>query len=310
LAHDSDSFNRWEAGQRLTTRIIEQLLADPNSAVPDSFIGAFEPVINNKQLDAGFKSLMFDLPSIETLANDQSQVDVHAIHAARSTVACALAERYEPALLALVTGSTERHRIENIGTRQLANTALSLLSELATEKWLEHAFQQYQQASTMTDRVAALTVLCGHASSQRDQCLEHFFSTWAEHKLVIDKWFSIQAKANHAGVLDEVEALHKHPAFDDLNPNRFRSLVGAFAMGNPLHFHRADGAGYSLVANHIIRLNKTNPQMAARLITPFLQWQRFSEPQQGLMQSALQRIADVSELSPDVYEIVNRALHI
>ena len=308
LAHDSDSFNRWEAGQRLGTRIIEQRLTDPQSVIPESFIKAFEPIFADKQLDAGFKSLVLDLPSIETLANNQSRVDVHAIHRARSAVATALATYYESQLLALVTQSTERQQTQNIGVRQLANTALVLLSELPTEKWLDHANQQYQQASNMSDRVAALTVLCDHASAQRDQCLAHFYATWSEHKLVVDKWFSIQAKANHDAVLDEVQALLEHPAFDDLNPNRFRSLVGAFAMGNPLHFHRVDGAGYDLVADHIVRLNKTNPQMAARLLSPFLQWQRFAEPQQVQMQSSLQRIADVSDLSPDVYEIVNRAL--
>lgn len=308
IANDTDSFNRWEAGQRYSTRIIEQLLVDKNASVPAEFAQAFYSIVSDKTLDAGFKAMVLQMPGIDTLANSQEQIDIQALDHATNRVSSALAGEYQAALTDLVQDNLHSKQPVSIAERRLANTALSLLTNLDGSVWFQLALDQYEAAGNMTDRVSALKAICKQPGAERDRCLGDFYDRWQQHKLVIDKWFSIQASAEHNDVTNEVIALTGHKAFDADNPNRFRSLVWAFASNNPVHFHSDTGDGYTLVADHIIRLNRTNPQVAARLVSPFLQWRRFVKPQQTLMQSALQRVSTVPDLSPDVFEVVSKAL--
>jgi len=308
LANDSDSFNRWEAGQRYATRVIDQLLDGKNDTVPAEFVQAFASVMQDQSLDAGFKALVLTMPGIDTLANNRTAVDIQALDQGVSKVSIALAMEYQTDLAALVQQNIATNQSASIAERRLANTALSLLTHLDNSVWMPLAIAQFDGARNMTDRVAALKAICKEPSQERDQCLNKFYTSWQQHKLVIDKWFAIQATAPHSNVISEVVSLSTHEAFDADNPNRFRSLIWAFASGNPVNFHVSSGEGYTLVADHIVRLNKTNPQVAARLVSPFLQWRRFVEPQQSLMQGALKRIVDTPSLSPDVFEIANKAL--
>jgi len=308
LANDNDSFNRWEAGQRLASRVIHGLLDNPDACVPASFVEAFETLINDEGLDAGYKAVMLDMPSIKTLSNDRNIIDMQAIDMALRAVKTALATRYQATLQSWVTSMPGRDQLECTGRRSLANTALTLLSHLPVEHWQPLAVSQFENATNMTDRIEALSVLCHQPGSIRDRCVSDFYQRWSEHRLVVDKWFSLQATAQHEQVIDDVMELTRHEAFDTGNPNRLRSLIGAFAAGNPVYFHTDSGAGYTLVADTIIRLDTTNPQVAARLVTPFLQWRRFAEPQQSLMRESLERMAAVTPLSPALYELVNKAL--
>ncbi len=308
LANDSDSFNRWEAGQRFAKRLILQHLKNDQFVVPDQFLDAYATVINDGQLDPGFKSIMLDMPGIKTVANDCEEIDIHAIDAALTTINTALATRFQTALTHLVENTKQRKLLSSIGERSLANTALSLLSYLPSEQWESLAVTQYHNASNMTDRVAALSALCDLPGDEKRRCVADFYERWSDHKLVVDKWFSLQATAQHDQVINDVIGLTGHEAFDANNPNRFRSLIGAFASANPVYFHAADGSGYDLVSDYIILLDSTNPQVAARLLSPFLQWRRFVNPQQASMQSALLKIASVNKLSPAVYELVTKAL--
>lgn len=308
IANDSDSFNRWEAGQRYATRVIEQLLANDAAEVPAEFVDAFALIITDEKLDAGFRSMILHMPGIDSLANSQSLVDIHALDKALRNINRAIAKRYQDVLAALVRSGIQNNKTASIGDRQLSNTALALLTHLDSALWLPLANEQYQQATNMTNRIAGLSAMCNERSIERDNALGDFYGRYEKHRLVIDKWFSVQARAQHENVIDDVVALSSHSAFDANNPNRFRSLIGAFASGNPVHLHAADGAGYTLVANYILKLDGANPQLAARLVTPFLQWQRFVEPQRGLMHETLERIAAAPKLSPDVYEIVHKGL--
>jgi len=308
LANDTDSFNRWEAGQRLASRVIHNLLDDSNATVPDIFIDAFETLFNDDGLDAAYKAVMLSLPGIKTLSNERKIVDVQAIGSAIRVVYKALATRYQSTLQAWVTSMPDRDRHLCTGERSLANTALDYLSYLPTEHWEHLAVAQYKNATNMTDRTAALATLCDNPGTSRDKCLSDFYERWSAHRLVVDSWFSLQARAQHDQVINDVIKLTEHEAFDTGNPNRLRSLIGAFASSNPEYFHAASGAGYDLVSDNIILLDTTNPQVAARLVTPFLQWRRFAEPQQTLMRESLERIAAVKPLSPAVYELVNKAL--
>jgi len=308
LARDPDSFNRWEAGQRLAMRIIDQQLGSNDASVSPGFVEAFEPVLNDQSLDAGFKALVLQMPGVKTVSNDQKVIDVQAIDKALRSIRYAIAERYQSLLTQWVISKQHDRQSLSIGERSLANTALALLSELPSNHWQPLAVKQYQAADNMTDRVSALRVLCNQPDETRTTCVQDFYDQFSQHKLVVDKWFALQACAQHSQVVNDVMALSQHEAFDVRNPNRLRSLIGAFASSNPVYFNASDGAGYTFVSNHILALDRTNPQVAARLLAPFMQWRRYCEPQQSLMQQALVTIASQKPLSTDVYEVVSKAL--
>jgi len=312
LANDTDSFNRWEAGQRLATRIVNRQLNNldnkTRSEIPGSFIDAFDSLLNNDSIDAGYKSLMLEMPGIKTIGNGLASVNVQAIDSVLRSLNTALAHRYQPLLQQWVSGTANREQSMNIGPRMLANTALQLLSYLPSDQWLALAEEQYDSATNMTDRVAALGVICNEPGTIKVRCLADFYDKYSEHKLVVDKWFSLQAAAQHEKVIGDVKALTEHTAFNMENPNRLRALVGVFAGANPLYFHAVDGAGYAFVADCIISLDRINPQVAARLVSPFLQWRSYVEPNQQLMRAELQKFAAVTQLSPAVYELVNKAM--
>ena len=160
----------------------------------------------------------------------------------------------------------------------------------------------------MTDRMGALSVICEHPGEVRTRCLEHFHESFTEHKLVIDKWFMLQALANYDNALADVQALTKHASFDDSNPNRLRSVYSAFAGSNPGQFHAVGGEGHQWIADAVIAIDARNPQVAARLVSPLTRWQRFSDSTASSMKRQLQRIADSATLSPDVFELVDKGL--
>jgi aminopeptidase N len=173
---------------------------------------------------------------------------------------------------------------------------------------LDLCVRQYQQSNNMTDCVAALSCLCNVDDPARLESLDSFYNQWQEDALVIDKWFSLQATSELPGTLQHVRQLLEHPAFNMKNPNKVRSLIGAFANANPLHFHAADGSGYAFVADQIIELDRLNPQIASRLVNVFTRWQQYDDSRQQLMKQALENIRDIGNLSRDVSEIVGKSL--
>jgi aminopeptidase N len=160
----------------------------------------------------------------------------------------------------------------------------------------------------MTDRLAALRCLAAARGKERDDALEKFYGDWHSETLIVNKWLAVQATSPGEDTLERVVSLTGHPAFDIRNPNKVRALIGAFAQGNPLHFHRADGKGYELVADFVLELDRLNPQVAARLASSFSFWRRYEPRRRGLMQRTLQNISKTRGLSRDVSEIVSKAL--
>ncbi len=311
MVHDTDTFNRWEAGQRLAQQLIDAIL-DGADVPLDSFVNACGAVLADTSLDPALKAEMLSLPSLKTLADSRELIDIAALDAARVAVQVALAEAHEPALSTLVSAPRAPGLAvldaSAISQRSLAAVALGLLGSLGPGHWQALAVARYERADNMTDRIMALGALCHRPGAERDAALADFYQTFRHERLVVDKWFSLQAMARHPKVIDEVVALTCHPDFEPDNPNRLRSLIAAFASGNPLHFHAVDGRGYELLADHVIRLDGRNPQLAARLINSLADWRRYRQPGSGLMRAALQRVAAIDGLSPDVFEIVARSL--
>ncbi|MDQ7731442.1 aminopeptidase N [Halomonas sp. SpR1] len=315
LTHDSDGFNRWDAGQRLALLALDDLIAAHRNGVEkvmDSrVVDAFKALLNGPMSDKAVLAEMLTLPSEAYIAEQQPIVDVDAIHAAREFVrqSLAMALRDEFAAIYEANMSEEAYAPtpEQIAQRSLKNVALAYLMSIEDEQGLAWCEAQFAADHNMTDVRQALTQL---VHSDRDDlaspALKAFGEKWAHDPLVMDQWFTVQVSRPQPDVLERVKYLMQHPAFSLKNPNRVRALIGAFAQ-NRVNFHRLDGQGYQLLADVVIELNRLNPEIAARLITPLTRWQRFDETRQALMRSELERIKQ-QPLSANVYEVVEKAL--
>ncbi len=317
LAHDSDPFNRWEAGQRLACRIMLSMVDDVRNSRPlklgDSFGKVIGDILADQTIaDKAFTAQLVTLPSEDYLAEQMAVIDVDAIHTARQFVRRQLAAQLQDRWQAVYRDnqSLEPYRYDPrlAAQRRLKNTALSYLMALDEEQVRQLCLQQFYKADNMTNAVNALRFLTHADSPEKYEALAAFAERWQGDPLVMDKWFAIQASAPIPGTLDVVQVLMDHPAFSIRNPNRVRALIGSFCGGNPVCFHEVDGAGYRFLAEQVLRLHKANPQIAARLVGRLSRWRRFDEHRQQLMREQLERIMAEPQLSRDVYEVVSKSL--
>ena len=190
----------------------------------------------------------------------------------------------------------------------MSNLCLRYLGALDDDASHALATRQYERADNMTDAIAALFALRDSASAAHDALYRAFEAKWRDEPLVLDKWFALQAKSLRDDTLATVRTLLAHPRFNARNPNRVRSLVGSYALGNFARFNAQDGAGYAFAAEQVRALDATNPQLASTIAGAFNLWKRYAEPRRALMQRALQKIAKAPSLSPDVTEVVSRTL--
>ncbi|OLL30170.1 aminopeptidase N [Burkholderia sp. SRS-W-2-2016] len=324
LAHDSDPFNRWEAGQRLATRELLALAARAAKGaalqLDDSVVAAFARVLTDETLSPAFRELALMLPSEAYLAEQMAESNPAAVHAARQFVRKRLANALKDDWFKVY----DQHRTpggyeatpEAAGHRALKNLALSYLTELdEPAEAVRLAAAQYEAANNMTDRAAALSALLNAAAQQggspeAQHALEDFYLRFEKEPLVIDKWFALQATQRGSArqpVIDTVRKLMAHPAFNLKNPNRARSLIFSFCAANPAQFHAEDGSGYAFWAEQVIALDALNPQVAARLARSLELWRRFTPALRDRMRAALEKVA-AQVKSRDVREIVEKAL--
>ena len=257
---------------------------------------------------------MLRLPSEDYLAELASQGDganVDTIHRARDCVRAALGSALETALLAryqsLAVQGPYAPDGEQIAARSLRNVCLSYLVA-GNRDHLSLATSQYRAADNLTDRLAALREIGFYGDdAQRDSALQGFYEEWRDEALVVNQWLQLQAAIPDGSALARVRSLLDHPDFDLRNPNKVRALIGGFANQNPVNFHCMDGSGYRFLGDMIIALNKQNPQLAARLVTPLTKWRSYAGRSE-LMRAELQRLAAEPALSPDVFEIVTKSL--
>ena len=311
FSSDDDAFNRWEAGQKLAMQMI---LGD---RLPDkALIEAYRNLLTDTDLDPAFKELALTLPAETYLYEQCASVDPQQIYSARRAFRHVIASelRIEWAALyqQMQTPGPFSPDAASAGKRGLKNLALSMLLEADPLIWAPMAVTQYQNADNMTDRYAALAGLVIHGSKSAAACLEDFYTRFADDALVIDKWFALQSSrppvVNTESTLNEVKRLREHEAFKMNNPNRVRSVIHAFCMNNPASFHQADGSGYAFWAESVLALNPINPQVAARLARGLDRWRQFAKSYQDHMLAALKQVAACETLSPDVKEVVSKAL--
>ncbi len=316
MAKESDEFNRWDAAQELISdqifRLIDDHKNDEPVALADSFVEAFGAALRAEDLDKALVAEALTLPSESYLADRMEVINVDAIHAARRGMQRALASKLESLLMETYTANSSNEPYcfdpESAGRRRLKNLCLGYLVSLETDPVRALGLAQFEQADNMTDVLAALSVLANCDCPEREHALTEFEKKWRGEALVMDKWFSLQATSRLPGTLDRVRELMAHEKFDPRNPNKIRSLIGAFCHANPVRFHAADGAGYAFLADQVIDIDRRNPQIAARLLGSLSRWRRFDPERQALMKSTLERILSSEKLSKDTYEIASKTL--
>lgn len=316
LQHDSDTFNRWEAGQQLAVKVIFDLIDDLHHQRPLHLnalvVKAFHGLLAEEGDDLSYQALLLALPEESYLAGQMPVVDVEAIHHARefvkTTLAHDLRDDFERVYRIHHRDESGKFSADAIGRRRLKNACLSYLNQLESKESYALAKAQFEQARNMTDQMAALSAIVNSHHPDKAACLESFYQQWQNEALVIDKWFALQASCHMPGTFATVQRLMQHPAFDMRTPNRVRALIGAFSQANPLHFHAINGEGYRFLADQVLALNTLNPQIASRMVTGLAQWRRYDGKRQELMKQQLHRIVATEPLSKDVYEIASKSL--
>ena len=316
-AHDPDPFNRWQAVQTLAMSLLTGNVSALRGGAParedEGLMAALAAILADRRLEPAFVALALTPPSEADIGREiGSDVDPDAVFAARKGLRAATGERLGAALAEtyarMITPGPYRPDAAGAGRRALRNVCLDLLAATQASDAIARALAQYDAADNMTARMAALETLSQHDRPERAHALDDFYRRYADDPLIIDKWLSLQAVIPEPATLERVRALTSHPAFSMANPNRVRSLIGAFALANHTQFNRSDGAGYDFVADIVLTLDPKNPQVAARIVGAFRSWRALEEGRRARAEATLRRVAAAPSLSRDVGDIVARTL--
>ena len=316
-AQDRDPFNRWQAVQTLAMQDLVRLaglVRDGSEGTPsEDVIGVFASVLGETQLDEALRAQALTLPSEADVAQEIGKdVNPDAIHTARQMLRRAVAARIASSLVPFITvqsaGGTFSPDAQAAGKRALANRCLHYYVVSGAADATDLVWSRFASADNMTDRLAALTLLVHDHMPREEEALAAYRERHTDSSLAMDKWFMTQATAPGNETLDRVKALMSDPSYDAGNPNRVRSLLQSFATGNPTQFARMDGAGFELIAESVLEIDKRNPQVASRLLTSFRSWRALDPQRSALAESALLRISACENLSRDSRDIVDRTL--
>ncbi|MEN8211270.1 MAG: DUF3458 domain-containing protein, partial [Thermodesulfobacteriota bacterium] len=316
MANDSDEFNRWDAAQTLFIKEISQIVncihTGEKPSASSNLINAFQKALVDQERDRAFLSRTLSLPMETEIKDHFKIVDVDAIHKARLFLKQEIAGQLRNNFLDTIELCSKSDALslshEAMADRSLKNLSLSYLGCLKEEATTKLVLKHFESAKNMTDELAGFTILADINPEIKSRAVEKFYSKWKKDRLVLDKWFAVQAGSTLDDTLDIVKLLLRHSAFSIKNPNKVRSLIYMFAMNNQVNFHRASGAGYKFIADQIITLDSINPQLAARLASCFNHWKKYDDQRKPLMKKEVERIASVRSLSKNVYEIVSSSL--
>jgi len=316
MKHDSDGFNRWAVGQEYSTNMIlgvlERRLASQEVTLNAEFLNAMETIAIDANLENAFKASLLSLPSENYISTRMTQEDPINLCEARKVTQRHIATQKREVFQKLYDQLKNRGvyipDAAGMGRRSLKQIVLAYLAATESLEMIKLAKGLFDDATNMTEKMDALSVLNNSNTPQRDQALNDLYEEFKDNHLVINKWFSVQASAPLPGTLETVKQLLHHPSFDLNNPNKARSVIGVFANVNSINFHSIDGSGYTFLADQILEIDTFNPQLAARLTLPLGRWKRFEITRQEQMRSQLERITESPKLSGDVYEMVKRSL--
>jgi len=312
MRHDTDGFNRYEAANIIRkTFMVDRLNGRPVAS--DDIIDAIKEALCDTKIDDAFRTSMISIPFQGVLEQLFDRPDPVKIALEILKVQREIGIALKDDLLSVYHDRAARETsagfpsAEEISARMLKNFTLEYLHRIGDETTLHLSIAQYKSAANMSDRITALSFLCDTDHPFREEALDDFYRRFSHDKLIIDKWFAVQAEAMRDDIFEKLEALQRHPAFDIKNPNRARSLYLAF-VGSPLYFHEKGGRGYDFHSAAILTIDEFNPQIAARFMKPFQNWKKYVEPYSSLMRHRLERIASKSNLSPNLREIVGKYL--
>ncbi|WP_288875106.1 aminopeptidase N [uncultured Kosakonia sp.] len=315
MRHAKNDFARWDAAQSLLATHIKLNVARHQQglalSLPLHVADAFRAILLDEQIDPALAAEILTLPSVNEIAELFDIIDPVAIAAVREALTRTLATELADEFLAVYNAhKLDSYRVEHedIGKRSLRNTCLRYLAFGDAQLADKLVSQQYHEADNMTDALAALAAAVAAQLPGRDLLMQEYDDKWHQDGLVMDKWFILQATSPAVNALETVRGLLQHRSFTLSNPNRIRSLIGAFASSNPAAFHAEDGSGYRFLAEMLTELNSRNPQVASRLIEPLIRFKRYDEGRQALMRKALEQLKALPNLSGDLYEKVSKAL--
>ncbi len=317
MQSDTDGFNRWDAAQELATRIVLRRIQSSTSAEDSAvqfLIKGYERLFDdNKQNPRDLLAELLILPNETSFAEQMPIIDIEGIHEEREWLRFQCAKKLENNFFNCYQACHDLKPYvfnkQSVTNRRLANISLTYLMLLQDPNVHHLCIDHYKKADNLTDRIIALSEIVNHNLSQRDHFLQEFYKKNSQNTLLVCKWLAIQARAPLPDTLHQVKKLLKHPAFDWKNPNKIRSLIGVFCSENRIQFHDRSGAGYLFLSEQIQYLDPINPQIAAGLVKPFTQWDRFDTQRQALMKEQLEKLVKIPGLSSDVYEVVSKSLY-
>ncbi|PHP94795.1 aminopeptidase N [Pantoea agglomerans] len=316
MRHARNDFSRWDAAQSLLATYIRLNVAryqqGQHLSLPLHVADAFRAVLLDTDCDPALTALILTLPSENEIAELFDTIDPQAIALVRDALQRTLARELADEFFAIYNANQQpEYRVEHdaIGQRSLKNICLTYLAFSDAQLADKLVQTQYHQATNMTDALAALSAAVAAQLPCRDALLAAYDERWHQDGLVMDKWFVLQATSPAANVMRIVRQLLNHRSFTMSNPNRVRSLVGAFASANPAAFHAKDGSGYKFLVEMLTDLNTRNPQVAARMVEPLIRLKRYDEGRQAMMRQALEQLLELDKLSGDLYEKITRALN-
>ncbi|CAI9291171.1 unnamed protein product [Lactuca saligna] len=315
LAHDSDGFNRWEAGQILARKLMlnqvvnfqkdEKLVLDPQ------FVHGIKCILLDSSLDKEFISKAITLPGEGEIMDMMEVADPDAVHVVQSFIRKQLALELKQEFINKVkeNRSSGKYKFDhvNMARRALKNTTLGYLACLEDEEMSELVLNEYKSATNMTDQFSALAAIAQKPGKAREDALADFYNKWQHDFLVVNKWLSLQSASDIPGNVENVKKLLDHPSFDLTNANKMFSIIGGFCASY-VNFHAKDGSGYKFVGEFVLQLDKLNPQMASGVVSSFSRWKRYDDTRQNLAKAQLEMIMSANGLSKNVYEIVLKSL--
>ena len=319
-AHDSDGFNRWEAGQKIALAALLRATDCIESGEPGQFsetlLSVAQKTLTDEATSPAFRERSLQLPSESIIAEQRVVVEPQAIRDARTNLrrwlGTELRDQWHKTYREMASSEKYSPDSAHAGRRALRNLALSHLVPTGDEQALELARHQLVQADNLTDQYAALAAIVHSPTPIKAQVLVQVAREWQGEPLLMNKWFSLQATAPaHEGeppVLERVKVLLRHSAYSEKNPNNVNALVLSFCTGNPAEFHRPDGSGYVFWVEQVLRLDRINPIVAARIARTLERWRRYTPDRSAKMRRALEEVDRSRDISRDVREIIDRAL--
>lgn len=306
----TDDLSRWDASQQIYSRSVWDVYNKQDKPF-DALCQFSKALFERHYQDPTLLAEMIRVPSSETLMGQQERIEVDKLLDARDQVLKCLSVNVAERCFAILKSAKQKpYNFNSLDAAQRALESVCLFHVANAGYDKNIAIQTFENANNMTDALGALKALRQSDIDAFDNAMAKFESTWQGNTQVLDKWLALHAGASRPDILSRLDLLSAHSTFDINNPNRVRALIGTFAFYNPSGFHCADGSGYRYVADYLIKLNKINPQVAARVITPFLSWQKFDDKRQSLIKNQLMRIADVPDISRDLFEKVSKSLQI